>query len=248
MKHISQFRFKQFAVWHHRSAMKVGVDGVLIGCWTDIANARSILDVGTGCGLIALIMAQRQPDAHVVGVDIDLNSFEEALENAASSPWNDRIDIIHGSFPESIANSNSDLMNGKFDLIVSNPPYFDSGLHEIITPRERARHQGHLSPYSLLKDSMAFLNSNGSVSMVVPAEFSEKIETYALSLGYTLIGKCLVRGNTGAPFKRTLLQWRVILNSSSPICTSNTELTLEVCPGIPSDEYQTLCKDFYLKF
>ena len=247
MKRISQFRFKQFSLWHHRSAMKVGVDGVLIGCWADVAEAHSILDVGTGCGLIALIMAQRQPKAHVVGVDIDLASFEEASENAKASPWSERINMIHGSFPESVASLIAEI-NGKFDMIVSNPPYFDSGLHDIVTPRERARHQGDLSPYSLLKYSKAFLNLNGSVAMVVPAEFSEKIETYARSLGYTLIAKCLVRGNEGVPIKRALLQWRLYKDVDSKIFTSNTELTLEISPGIPTDEYKSLCKDFYLKF
>lgn len=249
MKHISPFRFKHFAVWHHRSAMKVGVDGVLIGCWTDITGARNIIDVGTGCGLIALIMAQRQPEAYVTAVDIDEPSYEEATENISASPWSNRVEAKCGGFPEVIKSiKDSQGKQRKYDLVVSNPPYFDSGMHDLNTPRERARHQGTLSPYSLLADSRLFLSANGSVAMVVPAEYSERIETYAKSLGYSLSGKCLVRGNPEVPFKRVLLQWRISKSGVSCDGCRISELTLEVEPGVPTEEYRLLCKDFYLKF
>ena len=248
MKQISQFRFKRFAVWHHRSAMKVGVDGVLIGCWTDVAGCRTILDVGTGCGLIALMMAQRRPDANVIAIDIDVPSCEEAKENAAASPWSGRVNVVCGRFPDDLALYIPKEEFGKFDLIVSNPPYFDAGIHDIVTPRERARHQGELSPYSLLASSKSLLNIGGSVAMVVPSEYSVRIESYALMLGYKLSGKCLVRGHKDAPFKRVLLQWRLPSDGYQNVATSEAELTLEIEPGVPTDEYRSLCKDFYIKF
>ncbi len=242
MKEISPFRFKLFSVWHHRSAMKVGVDGVLIGCWTDIGNAQTILDVGTGCGLIALIMAQRQPDAKITAIDIDLPSVDEAARNFENSPWRERLNIVHGGFHEVYQDieDHGESM-GKFDLIISNPPFFNSGITEIHTPRERARHQGDLSPASLLIDSLPILNPGGSVAMVIPSESSLEIENLAQSLGYSLARKCLVRGRADAPVKRALLQWKL---ASVKDC-QNEELTLEISPGIPTSDYRTLCHDFY---
>lgn len=238
-KSISQFRFKQFAVWHHRSALKVGVDGVLVGAWADVGEAGSILDVGTGCGVIALMMAQRKPDADILGIDIDEPSIQEATENVSISPWPDRVSILHASF--------SDL-NSKFDLIVSNPPFFDSGISAPDTPRERARHQASLSPATLLSGSLHLLNPGGSLAMIVPADHVSDLETYAASLGYTLSRKCLVRGTPTAPIKRALLQWTLNNSQSASHNYQSENLTLESAPGIPTPEYRDLCCPFYLKF
>ncbi len=243
-KKISKFRFKHFAVSHHRSSMKVGVDGVLIGCWADTENACSILDVGTGCGLIALIMAQRCPDAAVTGIDIDEASVKEAKENVENSPWDSGIQIIYGAFPDGIITES----NVKYDLIISNPPYFDSGVSDIITRRERARHQGTLSPINLLEASKAILTSNGSVAMVIPSELSADVELAARNLGYSLLKKCLVRGHEGAPYKRALLQWILANADKDSEMPLIQYLTLESSPGLPTYEYRELCKDFYLKF
>lgn len=240
-KTISKFRFKRFSVSHHRSSMKVGVDGVLIGCWADVKAVRKILDVGTGCGLIALIMAQRAPEAEIDAIDIDSPSIEEAMENVQASLWPDRITVINTGFSELAKNPKA-----KFDLIISNPPYFDSGVIEIHTAREKARHQGELSPSVILKEAAQLLNQDGSVAMVVPTEISEELEAEAASAGYSLERKCLVRGHREAPFKRTLLQWRH--GKEMETKTDLSQLTLEVAPSIPTDEYRDLCKDFYLKF
>lgn len=236
--------------------MKVGVDGVLIGCWTEVADARRILDVGTGCGLIALIMAQRQPEAQIFAVEIDSQSAEEASRNFKESPWYGRLRLIPGSFPGCL---DGDVDNGRFDLVISNPPFFNSGITETHTPRERARHQGELSPSSLLADSRLLLNPGGSLAMVIPSEYSAGIENFAKSLGYSLTRKCLVRGHAGAPFKRVLLQWKLAVIDecrdapsarigASDLKCNEGQLTIEVSPGIPTDEYRALCQDFYLKF
>lgn len=246
MKGISQFKFKRFSVWHHRSALKVGVDGVLIACWADVRDARRILDVGTGCGVIALIMAQRQDDAEVYGIDIDLPSVEEAKENICASPWKDRMKIVHGSFPDGLATNKTDDI--KFDLIVSNPPFFDSGLANAATSREKARHQGSLSPFSLIEDSSELLTPGGSLALIAPSEFSEKLKNHASASGYTLAKECIVRGHAEAPYKRVLLQWILRTDAGRPNDAEFTELTLETTPGNPTEDYRNLCKDFYLKF
>lgn len=242
------FRFKKFSVSHNRSAMKVGVDGVLIGCWTEIGDARKVLDVGTGCGLIALIIAQRNADAEILAVDIDAPSVEEASENVAASPWADRIVVAQYNFSDLPAKLKDDYC--RFDLIVSNPPYFDSGISEAVTPREKARHQGLLSPAVILVGALSILNPGGKVAMVVPADLSDGLEVLSLSLGYRLERKCLVRGHAGAPFKRALLQWIFPRNECDGKCEAfKTEyLTLEEYPGLPTEEYRSLCRDFYLKF
>lgn len=239
------FHFKSFSVSHHRSAMKVGVDGVLIGCWADVPDPKRILDVGTGCGLIALIMAQRYSGAKITGIDIDAPSVEEAGVNVASSKWSDRVDIIMKSFGKEFGES--DVSGEGFDLIVSNPPFFNSGLKDAATPRELARHQSGLSPYSLLLHSKDLLTASGRVAMIIPSDEIEPVEKYASELGYQLERKCRVRGHEGAPWKRCLLQWgkgcEADLKGYSEKC-----LTLESSPGIPTDDYRSLCKDFYLKF
>lgn len=224
--------------------MKVGVDGVLIGCWTNVDGVKNVLDVGTGCGLIALIMAQRCPDAKVTGIDVDKASVEESSENVAMSSWGDRIQILQGSFPEDLDSQ----YNGCFDLIISNPPYFDSGLSKIVTSRERARHQGSLSPSSLLSSAKRFLKQEGMLSMVVPSDLTSTLDVEARELGFSLMRTCLVRGHEGAPYKRTLLQWKLSTSSSSQESCTTLRLTLEEGRGIPTEEYRQLCKDFYLRF
>ncbi len=249
-KHVSPFKFKQFSVTHHRSSMKVGVDGVLIGSWTDVDRAKSILDVGTGCGLISLMMAQRNPNAKIIGIDIDESSVDEASDNVRNSPWNDRISIFHGDFPGSLHPAHHQA----FDLIVSNPPFFDSGLQHISTSRERARHQDSLSPLSLLKDSVPLLNPGGSIAMVIPAEFTSLLEKEACKYGYALKKKCLVRGNSDASYKRLLIQWQLSAEGQLSAEENKKEeaitefLTLESHRGVPTEEYRNLCKEFYLKF
>ena len=226
--------------------MKVGVDGVLIGCWTDVRGAGRILDVGTGCGLIALIMAQRAPAAHIDAIDIDVPSIEEAAENIAASPWSDRVSAFCCGYSEV-----SSMLQGEgqgYDLIISNPPYFDSGVTETVTAREKARHQGDLSPSTLLRGACNILTPGGSVSMVMPYGLTESIERQAADLGYRLTRKCLFRGHEGAPYKRVLLQWNLEDCASRNMENVTRYLTLETSPGEPTDEYRTLCKDFYLRF
>lgn len=245
-KKISKFRFKQFAVSHHRSSMKVGVDGVLIGCWTSTYGSHRILDVGTGCGLIALIMAQRVPGALIDAIDIDTSSIDEARENVEASPWSDRIRVFNCSY-SLVANMMVENKEG-YDLIISNPPFFDSGVKETFTAREKARHQGELSPLSILEGALELLSPGGSVAMVVTVEIADYLETQATALGYTLTGKCLVRGHDKAPYKRTMLQWRLRMPESNVSIKEPDFLTLERSPGEPTEEYRALCKDFYLRF
>lgn len=237
------FRFKQFSVSHHRSSMKVGVDAVILGAWCDVANRNAILDVGCGCGVIALMIAQRNNSACITGIDIDDASVMESSENFHNSPWHARVRAVCGNFLEY-------SWDGRYDLILSNPPYFDSGVSEIGTRRERARHQGDLSPYSLLSKGRELLNDNGSVCMVIPYEQREEIVDFAGAEGFILHRELLVSGREGKAYKRCFLDFRLALGMpGNEVEEAMREIiAIETEEGSFTEEYVSLCRDFYLKF
>ena len=138
------FRFKQFAVLNDRTAMKVGTDGVLLGAWCPVEGIHRVLDVGTGCGVIALMVAQRNSEAVITGIDIDEGAIEEAGLNYANSPWSERLTAT-------LADFNDMKDNDRFDLIVSNPPYFTNGVLPTGDARTTARHTGSLSYRQLIE-------------------------------------------------------------------------------------------------
>ncbi|MDE6393604.1 MAG: methyltransferase [Muribaculaceae bacterium] len=234
----SVFRFKLFECSHARASMKIGVDAVLIGAWADTDCARRILDVGTGCGVIALMCAQRNAVANVTAIDIDADSVDEARDNFMASPWSSRLDARLEDF--------NGISEQKFDLIVSNPPYFDSGVYSPDSPRLVARHQNDLSPASLLRKGSCMLSSDGKIAIIVPSSRFEELCGVAASVGLRLTRAQFVRGHEAAPVKRVLMEF-----SRSGIAVSAASipvLTLETHPGQPTEAHRRLCKDFYLKF
>lgn len=150
------FKFKQFTVYHDRCAMKVGTDGVLLGAWAQVDNARRILDVGTGTGLIALMTAQRS-QAHIMGIDIDEKAVGQAEENVKASPWKERISICRKDVMQMCRE-----VDGTFDAIVSNPPYFVENVHCPDARRNVARHTGGLTFGELLAAVERLLADDGT--------------------------------------------------------------------------------------
>lgn len=134
----SSFKFKQFTIFHDKCAMKVGTDGVLLGAWAPADKAKRILDVGTGTGLIALQLAQRNPHARITAIEIDAAAAGQATENVSHSPWADRVEVICHDFRDY-------QPENRFDLIVSNPPYFIDALKCPDEQRCTARHAGNLN-------------------------------------------------------------------------------------------------------
>ena len=227
------FRFKQFSVEHRRSSMRVGVDAVLLGAWAEVPDgclAPRILDVGCGCGVITLMMAQRFPEAAIEAIDIDAASAEEAADNFRSSPWSERLCARQRDFAS---------MPGEaaFDLIVSNPPYFHAGIESPSTTRERARHAAALSPESLIDGAGNLLSRKGALAMVIPAENAPDIIAYAARAGLFLQRSLMSAGRPDRPVKRALLQF------CRPL-----RLDIESQPGIYSDDYRHLTEDFYIIF
>lgn len=238
------FRFKHFQVSHSQSSMPIGVDAVLIGAWAN-AEGKRILDVGTGCGVIALMLAERNRNAEIVGIDIHSPSIEEATQNFHCSPWNERILARHATFKEIVEEG------GEWDCIVSNPPYFDAGVKVTDDARVRARHVGELSPMNLVADSCKILGKDGRLSMIFPYEMADCIEECVEKNGMYISRRCDVADHRGAKIKRTMMEIRCKGETGSfrNVGKDDSEkLIMFDEHNDPTPEYRDLCKDFYLKF
>ncbi len=246
------FRFKRFEVQHAQSAHKVGVDGVLVGLLAPVPSSTEylrILDVGCGCGIISLILAQRLVDLgldfYVTALDIDSASVFEAERNFLNSDWASHLCSVRWSFDGVPAGA-------KLDLVVSNPPYFDAGVTNPETRREVARHNGELSPETLIDRSPEILRENGRLAMIVPADRCEELIERARSKNLSLTRRIDVRGHASAPIKRAVLDFTLCSDKAQAESAVHTAehslLTLETAPGVPTEEYRQLGKDFYLYF
>lgn len=224
------FKFKQFTVFQSRCAMKVGTDGVLLGAWAH--GGCTVLDIGTGTGLIALMMAQRFPDAEVLGVDIDGDACLQASENVAVSPFN--ISVVH----QDVA-----LVDGVFDAIVSNPPYFISSMKSPDVKRNFARHDTTLNFHQLVIHAWRLLSEDGEFSVIIPTESKTTLETEAYLIGFHKSREVAVKTTNKKQPKRYLLAFRK--HSSLQIETS--EEVLESTPGVKSEWYRRLTQDFYIR-
>ena len=233
------FQFKQFTIHHNRCAMKVGTDGVLLGAWTNIENARRIIDIGTGSGLIALMLAQRCPSATVLGIDICENAVSQAKENVQNSPFSQKIDIEHCSVQD-FAERNAHI----FDLAVSNPPFFANSLPSPARERTLARHTETLSLSSLFMSAAQLLSAEGRFSIIYPIDQLHEVLDCAASQGFFLLRQTTVFPTPHVRPKRVLLEF-----SKKTHCTPiyNT-LVVETERHHYSDNFRALAKDFYLKF
>ena len=240
--------------------MKVGTDGVLLGCWSgyDATAAGSptiphryhyarCLDIGTGSGLIALMLAQRFPDALIDAIDIDKAAVEQAAENFAASPWSDRLHAYCAKLQEwSIVNSQF------YSLIVSNPPYFQNSLKNPDKGRQTARHTDTLSFSELIHHSTRLLSENGILALILPAEAESEVCELAQAEGLSLTRITRVYSKESKPARRVLLAFGKSKSRNADISTSrNTApvedtLVLEDEKGGRSAAYRELTKDFYL--
>ena len=236
------FRFKQFTVWHDRCAMKVGTDGVLLGAWAP-ANSFTpnpltrILDIGTGSGLIALMLAQRFPEASIDAIDIDEAAVEQARENFAVSPWPDRLHAYQAKVQE---------WQGSYNLIVSNPPYFQNSLKNPDKGRQTARHTDTLSYAELLRHSARLLTEKGLLALVLPAEAEQEVRGLAAAELLSLTRVTRVYSKESKPARRVLLGFEKSISRDTDISITEDSLVLENEIGGRSAAYQELTKDFYL--
>lgn len=228
------FTFKRFTVHHDLCAMKVGTDGVLLGAWADVSSAESILDVGTGSGLIALMAAQRS-NAYITGIDIDESAVAQAQINFGSSPWNGRLEAVHTDL-------RSYSPDCRFDVIVSNPPFFVDSLKCTDRQRNTARHNDTMPLSLLLEKASLFLQPHGRLSLILPFEQHEFLTKTAVSFGLYPTRHTFVITRPGLAPKRSLMEFR-----KQPEAYIPQELIVELERHVYSEKYIALTKDFYLK-
>ena len=240
----SGFQFKQFFVQHDRCAMKVGTDSILLGAWADVEGAKRILDLGTGSGLLALMLAQRSaPDCQIVGVELDPAAAQQAAENFTASPWTNRLQSVQQNALDFCQQSTP-----KFDLIVSNPPYFAQGVDCRDAQREQARYaqQSHLA---WLQAAAQCLNDEGKISFVLPFEAANKLlaqltqKTFLFCPALFCTDFCQIITKQGKSPQRSLLtfspQAKPLTESQLIIYDSNNQY---------SADFKQLTKAFYLNF
>ncbi len=231
------FQFKQFTVYHDLCAMKVGIDGVLLGAWTPVsASTCSILDIGAGSGLIALMLAQRTAAA-IDAIDVDEGAIAQSNVNIANSKWRDRISVHHQSL-EVYAT----LCTDKYDLIVANPPYFIASMKTPDEARTLARHTDSLTHEALLMHASHLLNKTGRICLILPVTEGLQCVKYAEKLSLSCYQCVYVHPKANIQAKRLLLEFGF---SERLTEISKIEIESEQRHRY-SDEFKTLAKDFYL--
>ena len=224
------FQFQQFTVHQGRCAMKVGTDGTLLGAWS--RGGQTVLDIGTGTGLVALMMAQRFPEAHVTGIDIDPEAVEQAKENVGASPFRN-IGIM-----EADARA---FVGGPFEAIVCNPPFFTDSLACPDAQRTLARHTTSLTYRDLMASAWRLLADVGEFSVIIPFDCKSRLENEAALAGFFLSRECAVKTTPLKQPRRYLLAFR------KHSCEfERTENVIETNPNERSAWYRELTKEFYL--
>lgn len=232
------FQFKQFTVQQDKCAMKVGTDGVLLGAWAPVDhNPFSILDIGAGTGLIALMLAQRSHAEQIDGLEVDADAHEQAVDNFENSPWGDRLFCYHASLDEFMEEPEDE-----YDLIVSNPPFYTDGYFSGDEQRDMARHNNSLPFDDLIQASEILLSEIGVLAVVIPFKEEEKFIALAKEEQLYPFKITRVKGTPETEIKRSLIAFS---RTEKEIATD--ELIIETARHKYTDEYISLTKDFYLK-
>lgn len=233
---MPHFDFQQFRICHDRCSMKVGTDGVLLGAWADVEKAQRILDIGTGSGLIALMVAQRS-QAQITGIDIHAPSVEQARENVISSPYASRIDIelcdVRCFHPETL-----------FDCILTNPPYFEEELLPPDEARAGARHTQGLPFATCIEQAHRLLCNDGSFQVVLPHSAESRFTALCVQQGFSLLRSTTIHTVVHKPPRRILLHFVKSVHIDTPVV--RTSITLTAPDGSRSVDYKQLTHDFYL--
>lgn len=233
------FTFKQFFVGHDRCAMKVGTDGVLLGAWAPIREAKKALDIGSGSGLIALMLAQRNEQLIIDAVELDIDAAQQAQENFSESKWADRLQIFNQDIIQF-----SELKKHQYDLIVSNPPYFEPAVSCSSEQRDQARYTSTLTHETLLNCARQCLAPEGILCLVLPYEVGDGVELMAHGEGWSTVYRVNIRDKANTAFHRMLLG----LTLESAEALVSTLVLKETDNTIYTADFQKLIRDFYLKY
>jgi tRNA1Val (adenine37-N6)-methyltransferase len=227
------FKFKKFDILQSNSVFKIGTDSVLLGCFADIHEATSILDIGTGTGILSLMCAQRNPNSQITAIDSEINAYSLALENFKNSPFSHMITCIHSDL-------NGFVNVFKFDYIICNPPYFKIS-EKLHRKHAIARQQVKLNYNLLIKKSELLLSENGKIGFIFPIDNEQEI--LEMSNCYKLFPKRIIyiSGIKNGKIKRVFLE---LSRKEKKITTEN--FVIEERSRIWSEEYKNLTSDFYL--
>ena len=239
MEFQTMFQFKQFNIQQDKSAMKVGTDGVLLGAWCPINNnPKTILDIGTGTGLIALMLAQRTAATQIDAIEIDENAYEEATENFENSIWNERLFCFHSGLDEFMEEPEDE-----YDIIVCNPPFYSEDFKTNSEQRDLARFQYAMPFEELIEAADLLLSENGIFSVIIPFKDEERFKDLCAEVELFPVKITRVKGSHTTPIVRSLLAFKRYELSILEV----EEIVIEINRHEYTNEYIALTEDFYLK-
>ncbi|MDG1014978.1 MAG: methyltransferase [Flavobacteriaceae bacterium] len=232
------FYFKKFSISQDRCAMKVGTDSVLLGAWSSLNHSpKTILDIGSGTGILALILAQRSFAEIIDAIEIEAEAYKQCVHNFESSNWADRLFCYHASLEEFIVE-----IDESYDLIISNPPFYTDNFKSGNKVRDKARFEEALPFKELLNSASKLLSKTGQINIIIPFKEETNFISLAEKVGLFPSRITRVRGQKDSPLKRSL-----ICLTFKPQKIDINELAIEINRHQYTDEYIDLTKDFYLK-
>ncbi len=229
---MSIFRFKEFSIIQDRSAMKVGTDAMVLGSLVDLDLKGKCLEIGTGTGVISLMLLQRSPELFITAIDIDYESSEEAIQNFSNSPWSSRVNGINCDF----LNYSFDT---KFDLIVTNPPYFENGLLNNSKRKAVSRHEDSLPLINLFEKSSQLLSEKGNFWLILPFDTTPKWKDISKDFALFCKEEITIFGKPNLP-KRTVL----CFSKEEDECLKK-DLIIRNNDNSYTDQYKILTFDFH---
>lgn len=238
---MKPFTFKEFTVHQDKTAMKIGTDAVLLGAWTSLKNnPTTILDIGSGTGILGLMLAQRSNAMTIDAVEIEENAYEQTVENFEKSDWADRLFCYNASFQDFVSEMIEE--NEQYELIISNPPFYTATFESENMSRNKARFTSSLSFENLLNGVSKLLSENGIFTSIIPFKEESNFVQIANKNGLFLNKVCRVKGNISSEIKRSLLEF-----SFEKLQIKEDELIIETHRHQYTKKYIDLTKDFYLK-
>lgn len=230
------FQFKKFRIAQDKCAMKVTTDACIQGAWTPVGqHVRRVLDIGTGTGLLSLMLAQRLPQAHIEGVEVEAAAAQQATENVSDSPWHDRIRVVQLDIAEHAPDYT-------YDLIICNPPFFTNSLLNPDTNKSLARHDNSMSKQMLVASVLRLLSVEGHFSILLPTQEHKLFAEIAAEQGLKCVATLEVRHRPNASVKRIISIW----NKDASSTVSSEVLTIQNDDGSYTEQFRELLKAFYL--